>query len=791
VPASYTPGNGTSGQGNRGGYGDDTSGAGLCAGGGGGAGSNGINGTNTNAGNGGIGLNYSINGTNMYYAGGGGGGSYTGCTGQGLGGTGGGGNGGETSTDKDGYPGINGTGGGGGSAHRESALHVGGGRGGTGIVIIRYLTGGGEGTIIFNTNTTSTGTYFNETQNSIYASTTTNNLPGHNNTTIYLYNSTGLYDSQTHTTTELNFSQNFTGLPSETYHLNATASNGTEISTETITITIYSLRTNITKPSNGTAITRNINISYNTTINPTGTSTISGNNISLLNQDGSLNFSINTSTNTTPYIYDTFQKNMSIGIYKIRVEATDNRTNKNSDTKDINITRNALLNISAKYILTNSTIINFTINITDENTGITETQNTSANKTSTEIIKNRNYTIIIDAPGYAVTNTTHQSFNSTYNNYSFNLYTSNSVTINIYDEETYYPITQNISIVFTQNMTEITNTTTTGNYYQDGLTEGTWNIKFSGANYTLKTYIITVANRSTQNLNIYLSTSSQTTIFTIMDYDTGGVLPGATITQSRLINGSYTIINVKNSDITGRAQLSYIINSKYQFLVTLTGYESNLFYLDPILFSTYNIRMTKTTTLTPETTPDYTAIDINFYNNLTGSTTWYANLTNTLIWIITSPIGSIDNYNITLTYPGGTQTDNGNLATGEQFTMPFNITGANSSSKVIIEYCYKTTTSYNKCFTFPYSIIGAYGNTSMIANKDNTFGLSPIERVIIVTIIILMVGGIFFMVGGMIPGLLVSILIMGFFTSIGFTTVWMNLPSIFIGFIILIRGGKE
>lgn len=139
--ASYTPGSGIIGQGSDGGWGD-TGGGNICEGGGGGASGIVLNATLTVSGNGTAGLNYSINGTNMYYAGGGGGGGYSDC-GQGFGGIGGGGDGGADGGGNDGSPGVNGTGGGGGGGHREGAAQAGGGNGGDGIVIARYLTPGG------------------------------------------------------------------------------------------------------------------------------------------------------------------------------------------------------------------------------------------------------------------------------------------------------------------------------------------------------------------------------------------------------------------------------------------------------------------------------------------------------------------------------------------------------------------------------------------------------------------------------------------------------------------------
>jgi uncharacterized repeat protein (TIGR02543 family) len=130
---SFGPGGaGTAGQGNNGGEsGQDTGG-----GGGGGAGAVGVSGGAMDAsGNtGGAGLSSSISGSATYYAGGGGGGEEAFCGGcvNGSGGIGGGGNGG-------GGAGQANTGGGGGAGQAPPSGSY-GGNGGSGIVIIQYLT---------------------------------------------------------------------------------------------------------------------------------------------------------------------------------------------------------------------------------------------------------------------------------------------------------------------------------------------------------------------------------------------------------------------------------------------------------------------------------------------------------------------------------------------------------------------------------------------------------------------------------------------------------------------------
>lgn len=130
---SGTIGGGGGGGGNRGVGTVSSGGSGNvnCGGGGGGAGGNGVSCPGFGRGaNGGTGVASAITGLTVRYGGGGGGGGYSE---RGLG-IDGGGNGGEGV--QAGFPGTDGLGGGGGGAR----FNGGGGRGGSGIVIIRYLT---------------------------------------------------------------------------------------------------------------------------------------------------------------------------------------------------------------------------------------------------------------------------------------------------------------------------------------------------------------------------------------------------------------------------------------------------------------------------------------------------------------------------------------------------------------------------------------------------------------------------------------------------------------------------
>ena len=126
---------GTSGQGRSGGGGSS-----YGAGGGGGAGSNGSSGSGNNGGNGGSGISSSITGSPVFYAGGGGGASYQNAN-IGIGGSSIGGNGDSYAYSGPatvGTRGVESTGSGGGGNHTGPVPPY-GKKGGSGIVIIRYL----------------------------------------------------------------------------------------------------------------------------------------------------------------------------------------------------------------------------------------------------------------------------------------------------------------------------------------------------------------------------------------------------------------------------------------------------------------------------------------------------------------------------------------------------------------------------------------------------------------------------------------------------------------------------
>ena len=182
--AGYNTNTGAAGTANQGYAGGNAIG-GTC-GGGGGAGGVGVSPASAGSygGNGGSGVISTIDGTSYYYAGGGGGSGWTSALGAGNGGAGGGGGGGGAgsaynlnpgtgntqgrnnglngnigSVGKGGNAGTNTGGGGGGAGESNAGYQSTSGAGGSGIVIVRYLTADAVGRTITGGTATTSGSY--------------------------------------------------------------------------------------------------------------------------------------------------------------------------------------------------------------------------------------------------------------------------------------------------------------------------------------------------------------------------------------------------------------------------------------------------------------------------------------------------------------------------------------------------------------------------------------------------------------------------------------------------------
>jgi hypothetical protein len=520
-------------------------------------------------------------------------------------------------------------------------------------------------------------------------------------------------------------------------------------------------------------------------------------NLSAYNVEGSnvLSFNLsspetsNTTTNGWQYLLlppaTTTAVNVTAADYYL---GEFNITTTGKDTSSQNLTGlyQTIVTINATNAYSGATLSNFTGWLYNNATTYNQTFNTTGNE-STVFALLGTYTAYIDVFGYSIgaDNYNYGTFTTNTETVSFSLYSENSININIYNEETSALITDNVTVTLSGNASEQIYYTTTGGLFLENITDGNYSLKFNADNYTQRTYEVTVADRSSQNVNAYLSPGTDTVTFNVVDYDSSADIEGATMVQERLINSTWTTTESKTTDITGRAQFSYTLGAKYRFTVSATGYDTKVFELDPVIFTSYVIRLEKDLTLDK----DLGLFDVNilyYPKTLTNDDN------NTFTFTFGSAGGSLESYGYSLDYPGGSISGSGTNANGQTFlNSSFLITGAAYGDYGNLTYWYDSTLGDNKTFTAELLIQNTAGNNTAAGLKSEDYGLGTLDKILIAVVITLLFAGVLTLFSNALAGLAGGALVLGYFTYIDFLSIWVVLPSLLLAVILLMRRTSE
>jgi hypothetical protein len=397
-------------------------------------------------------------------------------------------------------------------------------------------------------------------------------------------------------------------------------------------------------------------------------------------------------------------------------------------------------------------------------------------------LEDLNLSLSFSSFGYASTDVNH-TFTPNATSLNQSLYTENSVLISIYDETTGNPIAQNTSIRVTSDFSE-SEVFTEGSYiyFFDDLEPSEYQFYFNTSGYSHRIYTITVEDGSTQDLSVYLTTSTSTTIFTVFDADEiSTTIENVYASMYRLFNETWMPVESKLTDVVGTAQFTYDPTANYKFIFAKSGYDNNIFYLNPILYDSYNIQLTQTTLI--NYTADFDDLIILYapgqFDN--GTLTDFQ-------FLFSSPEGELLNYGFNLSHPGGETILSGTNALGSQLGANVTVEADTVFDFVILTYYYETVLSGQREFIalLPINFASESGAGNFATQQDETYGLGIFERVFIITLVLLFVVGIAALVGMPIEGLLLAMLIGGYMSYIGFIDLWIILPSLLLGFFYVI-----
>jgi hypothetical protein len=169
------------------------------------------------------------------------------------------------------------------------------------------------------------------------------------------------------------------------------------------------------------------------------------------------------------------------------------------------------------------------------------------------------------------------------------------------------------------------------------------------------------------------------------------------------------------------------------------------------------------------------------------------NISNTFNFLIGCPNGTLSSYGYTLTYPGNTSTNSGNFSSGSQLSSNITLIGSTVLDTVRLDYYYVTNISGRRDFTLllPITIPNQETNNTLSANKDKTYGMGIMERLLVNTLFLLILVGIATLVGHILAGVALAAFIEGYLAKIGFLPLWVVLPMMFILFLYLIWKSGE
>lgn len=645
-------------------------------------------------------------------------------------------------------------------------------------------------TLTFNSPTPASGTKQFITNRNLELYTSTLNMNGTINITQRVYSDGNqlLYLRSNITNSSFN---NFTNLPAGTYYFNATATNGVlNATTETRTFTIYNITTGtITNPTLNQNISEFLNTSWTNSSTTNNSVNINAFKINLLNSDSSFNRTLQSLNNASLSFnnINMYNQNLSVGQYYVQVEVNDTNNNKaNYSNILFNYVSNAKLNITALNY-TGGSVSSFNLSVLELNTSTLTNYPSVAGKVVIDAIKYYQYQILLNASNYALgrANITSTSNAQTY---QFTLYPYNALNISLRQESDGSIVYGNTSLAFIGDLGSSLSTNMNGTKLITGFQADTYSLTAIYSSY-VRTGRITIPEGSYQEYSIYINNGTNV-LFNFISVS-GTTLDGVELNVYAYINGVLTLVETAISDSTGRAQVHLEANKYYYFSASKSGYNSYPFDYPQILFSSYDVTMTSSSSGS-DVEPSAQVI----YSPSSFARFQYVNFRTEFI----STHNNLVSYSYILTTPSGSFNGSGTTSGGQLFNNSFNLINVSLNEYVTLYYEYTLNNGvyFNNTLRFP--IVYTYSNrtwNSMGTNINASTGQDSItgwfigERVLIVAFIMVIMFGVGFVFAGAGAGLIFSLIPLLFFLRAGFVPKEIYYVTIFFIVIYFISKGSD
>lgn len=357
---------------------------------------------------------------------------------------------------------------------------------------------------------------------------------------------------------------------------------------------------------------------------------------------------------------------------------------------------------------------------------------------------------------------------------------NNTKEVKVFSENTGLQFTQNVQATVLNNGTTANYTINSGSKLID-FNGGISILSLSSSGYQSRSYIIDKAT-APNVINTYLLASNDSTTFTVVDADLPSlVLENVLFQAYTTINGSLTLVESQYSNVVGKVVFDFNPASAYSFTFSLDGYLPKTVSFTTITDPDYTITLNKLAG--NQSLGQYTDASVSFMpNNFKNNANNVFNIT------FFSSNGTLTAYGFNLSWSGGSVAGTGNSSNGQQFNNFFTIGNTGYGQKANLTYFYNSTSAGYLAFSTQLEI---YSNQTglFMQNKDKTYGMGLFERVLIVTIITFFIVGIGATAAGLGAGLMLGMLIIGFFLYIGLIPIQAFVISLVVGFMLLAFSG--